>query len=63
MIERYSRPQMTAVWEPERRIRRMLEVELAWLEELAGPKRIPAAQLKVLRSVLSGGPLAERIKR
>ena len=37
MIERYSRPEMTAVWDAERRIRLMLEVELAWLEVLAVP--------------------------
>lgn len=63
MIERYSRPAMTAVWEAERRIRRMLEVELAWLEVLAGPKRIPKRQLAVLRAVMAGGPLALRIKK
>ncbi|MBI3299372.1 MAG: adenylosuccinate lyase [Elusimicrobia bacterium] len=62
MIERYSRPVMTAVWEPERRIRRMLEVELAWLEVLAGPKRIPKGELAVLRALMTGGPLAEKIK-
>ncbi|MBI5597565.1 MAG: adenylosuccinate lyase [Elusimicrobia bacterium] len=63
MIDRYSRPVMTAVWEPERRIRRMLEVELAWLEVLAPVKRIPRRELAVLRAVLTGGPLAERIKK
>ena len=63
MIDRYSRPQMTAVWEPERRIRRMLEVELAWLEVLAGPKRIPKRELAVLRAVIAGGPMAEDIKK
>ncbi|MBI2362796.1 MAG: adenylosuccinate lyase, partial [Elusimicrobia bacterium] len=62
MIDRYSRPVMTAVWEPERRIRRMLEVELAWLEVLAPVKRIPKSELGVLRAVLTGGPLAGRIK-
>lgn len=62
MIERYSRPEMTAVWDAERRIRLMLEVELAWLEVLAGPKRIPRRELDVLRGVIRGGPLAQKVK-
>ncbi|HAH08248.1 MAG TPA: adenylosuccinate lyase [Elusimicrobia bacterium] len=61
MIERYSRPEMAAVWNDERRIRRMLEVEAALLEVLAEPKRIPAREIRELRKVLSR-PLYAAVK-
>jgi adenylosuccinate lyase len=64
MIERYSRPEMRALWEPETRLRRMLEVEAVFLEEIAGRKGIPARQIRAMRSYLSGcGPLAEKVAR
>ncbi|MBI5244880.1 MAG: adenylosuccinate lyase [Elusimicrobia bacterium] len=61
MIERYQRPEMAAVWDDESRIRRMLEVEAALLESLAGPKRIPAREIRALREVVNR-PLAAAVK-
>src|SRR5581483_3360015 len=51
MIERYSRPEMTAIWADEHRIALMIEVEAVFLEVLAKEKKIPAAELKVLRAM------------
>ncbi|MEK9144347.1 MAG: lyase family protein, partial [Elusimicrobiota bacterium] len=61
MIERYSRPEMRALWTPEARIRRMLEVEAAFLESLASRKRIPAREIALLRSV-SRKPLSRAVR-
>ncbi len=62
MIERYSRPEMRALWTPEARIRRMLEVEAAFLESLAAKKRIPAREIGLFRSV-SRKPLTRAVRR
>src|SRR5215475_9839417 len=35
MIPRYSRPQMTQIWEPENRYRIWLDIELSALEAMA----------------------------
>lgn len=61
MIERYTRPEMQKIWADETRLRRMLEVELAFLKVLAREKRIPAAELDALRRLLDGA-LAEQVK-
>jgi adenylosuccinate lyase len=43
MIERYSLPRMSAIWEDEFKFRTMLEIELLALEALARRKKIPAS--------------------
>jgi len=53
---------MSALWEPEARLRRMMEVETALLEVLAPQKRIPASQMKALRAALQK-PLAADVLR
>jgi len=63
MIERYSRPEMVSLWDPEERFRRMLEVEAVWLEVLARDKRIPASQIRALRRVILGGPLGAEVAK
>ena len=50
MIERYSRPQMQAIWIDEGRYRRWLEVELAVCDELAARGRIPAEAAAAIRA-------------
>ena len=61
MIDRYTRPEMGAVWSDERRLRRMLEVELAVLECLAREKGIPAAEFRTLKALLDKA-LVDRVK-
>ena len=61
MIERYTRPEMQRVWSDERRLKRMLEVELAFLKVLARAKRIPASELAALRALLDQA-LSEQVK-
>ncbi|MFA6030204.1 MAG: adenylosuccinate lyase [Elusimicrobiota bacterium] len=63
MIDRYTRPEMSALWTPEARLRRMMDVETALLEALAPEKRIPAAQLRVLRRALERPLEAEVLRR
>jgi adenylosuccinate lyase len=50
VIERYSRPQMQAIWSDEGRLRRWLDVELAVADELAGRGVIPAEAAAALRA-------------
>ena len=50
MIARYARPQMTAIWAPENRLRLWLEVELSALEAMAGQGRVPAAAAAAVRA-------------
>ncbi|OGR57297.1 MAG: adenylosuccinate lyase [Elusimicrobia bacterium GWA2_69_24] len=61
MILRYSRPEMVGIWETEARLRRMLEVELAWTEAIAHLKRLPRAEIGVFRSLLRAGGLEGRV--
>ena len=63
MIERYSRPEMRALWEPEARIKKMLEVELAWLEALAPSRKIPRREVAMLKKIIKGGPLAAKVRK
>jgi len=46
MIPRYSRPQMTALWSPEARLRRWRDVELAALEGMVEAGIAPRAALE-----------------
>lgn len=50
MIPRYSRPQMTAIWEPENRFKIWLEIETLACEKMAEMGRIPADVPKALRA-------------
>lgn len=58
MIERYTRPQMAAIWSDENRLRTMLRVEEELLKALAPSKGIPAAELKALRRLMEKSLLA-----
>ncbi|HTZ17465.1 MAG TPA: adenylosuccinate lyase [Dissulfurispiraceae bacterium] len=49
MISRYTRPEMGALWEPENRFRKWLDVELAVCEAWAGIGEIPAEALATIR--------------
>ena len=49
MIDRYSRPEMTAVWSEEGKYRRWLDVELAVCEVHAENGLIPAAEMAEIR--------------
>jgi adenylosuccinate lyase len=50
MIERYTRPEMAALWSEESRLQRWLEVELAWVEVLAERGEVPPADAQTLRA-------------
>ncbi len=49
MIDRYSRPEMAALWTPEARLRRWRDVELAALEGMVEAKIAPPEALKECR--------------
>lgn len=49
MIERYTRPEMGAIWTDENRYQTWLDVELAVCEVQAEMGRIPEAELKTIR--------------
>ncbi len=49
MIERYSRPEMTAIWSAENRYRKWLEIELYACEAHAQMGRIPADAVERIR--------------
>ena len=46
MIPRYSRPEMTAIWSPENRYRKWLDIEILACEAQANLGRIPAGALR-----------------
>lgn len=50
MIERYSRPEMSTIWEPENKFRIWLEIEILALEARANSGEIPKEIVKVVRS-------------
>jgi adenylosuccinate lyase len=50
MIERYSRPEMTAVWTEERRLAHWLEIELTLVDVLSERGEVPIAAAKALRA-------------
>src|SRR6185295_10769260 len=50
MIPRYSRPEMTRIWEDERKFQRWLDVELAVCDALADRGMIPKQAAASIRS-------------
>jgi adenylosuccinate lyase len=50
MIERYTRPEMAALWTDEYRFEKMLQVELLASEALVQQKKVPAAALQKIRA-------------
>ncbi|HVP28150.1 MAG TPA: adenylosuccinate lyase [Myxococcota bacterium] len=50
MIERYSRPEMQAVWTEEARYRRWLDVEIAVCEVLADAGRVPKSAVETIKA-------------
>jgi adenylosuccinate lyase len=50
MIDRYSRPEMKAIWSEEAKYRRWLEVEIAVCEVLAQRGVIPASAVETIRA-------------
>ncbi|TSK08843.1 MAG: adenylosuccinate lyase [Geobacter sp.] len=53
MIERYSRPEMTRIWEPENRYRKWLEIEIYACEAHAEMGRIPKDAVARIRAKAS----------
>jgi len=49
MIERYSLPKMTGIWQDEFKFKTMLEIELLTLEALVKQKKVPAAALQRIK--------------
>jgi adenylosuccinate lyase len=49
MIERYTRPEMAALWTDEYRFKKMLDVEILATEALVKQKKVPAQALAVIR--------------
>ena len=49
MIERYSRPEMVAIWEPENKFKIWLEIETLACEKMADLGIIPKEAVKVIR--------------
>jgi adenylosuccinate lyase len=60
MIPRYTRPEMGRIWEEREKLQRMLDVEIAVCEELAGRGEIPAEALEAIKSKSAFDP--ERIR-
>src|ERR687883_911301 len=54
MIPRYTRPEMAAVWAPERRYRIWLDVELAACEAMVELGEVPREDLATLRRAFDG---------
>lgn len=54
MIPRYTRPEMGAIWTPERRFRIWLDVELAACEAMVGLGQVPAEDYAQLRRTFDG---------
>ena len=50
MIERYTRPEMGAVWTETNRYRKWLDVEIAVCEAWARLGKIPAASLRRIKA-------------
>jgi adenylosuccinate lyase len=60
MIERYTNPEMGAIWNDPNRYRTWLDVEIAVCEAWAGLGKIPAASLKTIKDKAGFDP--ERIE-
>src|SRR5437016_5192731 len=50
MIDRYSTPEMSAIWDPQAKTQRWLEVEIAVCEALEHFERIPAGTTEKIRA-------------
>ncbi len=53
MIPRYSRKEMAAVWEPENRFRKWLQIEIYACEAMARMGQVPEAALKTVKAKAS----------
>ena len=49
MIERYSLPKMSSIWQEEFKFKAMLNIELLTLEALAKQRKVPQAALKRIK--------------
>jgi adenylosuccinate lyase len=49
MIERYTRTEMGALWSPESKFRRWLDVEIAVCEAWAAKRKIPKKSLRIIK--------------
>ncbi|MGE5197932.1 MAG: lyase family protein, partial [Deltaproteobacteria bacterium] len=49
MIERYSLPEMSGIWQDDFKFKTMLEIEIAVLEALAKQNKIPASAVRRIR--------------
>ena len=49
MIPRYSRPEMAAIWEPENKFRKWLDVEIAACEAWTKQGEIPRKSLATIK--------------
>ena len=49
MIPRYARKEMTAVWEPENRFRKWLQIETLACEAMARMGQVPKAALQAIK--------------
>lgn len=49
MIERYSLPRMSAVWQDESKFRKMLDIEILAVEAFAKSKKVPASAAERIR--------------
>jgi len=49
MIERYSLPKMSRIWQEEFKFKTMLDIELLTLEALAKERKVPADALKRIK--------------
>jgi adenylosuccinate lyase len=54
MIPRYTRPEMGAIWTPERRLRIWLDIELAACEAMVGLGQVPSEDYAQLRRTFDG---------
>jgi adenylosuccinate lyase len=50
MIPRYARPEMTAIFSPDEKLRLWLEIELSAAEAMAELGQVPADAVRALRS-------------
>ena len=62
MIERYSRPEMAALWSDDSRFQIWLDVELAVCESMERAGIVPAGQAQAVRERASGELSSERIR-
>jgi len=53
MIERYSRPQMAAIWEPQNRFDKWLQVEILVCEAMAKQKMVPREAVETIKQKAS----------